>query len=169
MGGQGSGWQGIRKWTVEDGLILGVKDLVAKGAAFPSWRKGSLAWRSGAETVATLEFDLSTHSDGTGTLWLRYAVDGKPMHYTITLVSTVPHYGGRRLWFICPNTKSRVAKLYLPPDAEQFGSRKAHDLSYRSCQSSFRLERARRQTESLARQMIPEAEFDALLNQLKQA
>jgi hypothetical protein len=71
------------------------------------------------------------------------------MYYTITLVSTVPHYGGRWWWFICPITKIRVAKLYLPPSTTQFASRKAHDLTYRSCQSSFRPERARRRTERL--------------------
>jgi hypothetical protein len=48
----------------------------------------------------------------------------------------VPHYGGRRWWFICPIKKIRVAKLYLPPGATQFASRKAHDLTYRSVQES---------------------------------
>jgi hypothetical protein len=50
--------------------------------------------------------------------------------------STVPHYGGRRWWFICPIKKIRVAKLFLPPGATQFASRKAHDLTYRSCRQS---------------------------------
>jgi hypothetical protein len=62
-------------------------------------------------------FGSTTYSDGTATLWLRYVADGKPMYYTVTLVSTVPHYGGRRWWFICPIKKIRVAKLYLPPGA----------------------------------------------------
>jgi hypothetical protein len=58
------------------------------------------------------------------------------MHYTILLVSSVPHYGGRRWWFICPIKKTRVAKLHLPPGATQFASRNAHDLTYRSVQES---------------------------------
>jgi hypothetical protein len=56
----------------------------------------------------------------------------------------------------------------LPPGATTFASRQAYGLTYRSCQNSFRLERARRETERLARQMTPEAEFRALLNRLKQ-
>jgi hypothetical protein len=83
-----------------------------------------------------------TYPEGEGTLWLWYVVDGKPMHYTVTLVSTVPHYGGRRWWFICPIKKIRVAKLYLPPGATTFASRKAHNLTYRSSQESGRKERS---------------------------
>jgi hypothetical protein len=170
MGGQGSGWQRKRKTTVEEGLILDIKELGTNGALNPGWRKGELLWRSGDTAIATIEYSSSLCSDGTGTLWLRYTADGERMYYTITLVSTVPHYGGRRWWFICPIKKIRVAKLYLPPDATQFGSRQAHGLTYRSCQSSFRIERARRQTQRLARRIAKnEAKFDALLDRLKQA
>ena len=73
------------------------------------------------------------------------------MHYTVTLVSTVPHYGGRRWWFICPIKKTRVAKLYLPPGATRFGSRKAHDLTYTSCQESGAGERSDRFWRRVAR------------------
>jgi hypothetical protein len=142
MGGQGSGWQRTRKLTVEEGLTLAVKDLVAIGALAPGWHKGSLSWPTGAETFATLKYGSSTYPEGEGTLWLWYVVDGKPMHYTVTLVSTVPHYGGRRWWFICPVKKIRVSKLYLPPGATQFASRKAHNLTYRSSQESGRRERS---------------------------
>jgi hypothetical protein len=48
----------------------------------------------------------------------------------------VPHYGGRRWWFICPVKKIRAAKLHLPPGATQFASRNAHNLTYRSSRES---------------------------------
>jgi hypothetical protein len=128
MGGQGSGWQRTRKLTVEEGLILDVKDLVAKGVLDPGWRNGSLRWQSSA----ALQYSSSISQNGTGTLWLRYTADGEFMYYTVTLVSTVPHYGGRHWWFICPVKKIRVSKLHLPPGATQFASRKAHNLTYRS-------------------------------------
>ena len=170
MGGRGSGWQRERKTTVQAGLILDVKKLVAIGALKPGWRKGSLSWRSGAETVATVGYGSTTYSDATGALWLRYVVDGKPMHYTITLVSTVPHYGGRRWWFICPIKKTRVAKLYLPPGATTFASRQAYSLTYRSCQRPFRYERVRPRTERLARQTAQnEAKLRALLKRANRA
>ena len=170
MGGRGSGWQRERKTTVEEGLVLDVKDLVAMGAIVPRWREGSLSWRSGAETVATLEYGSSTYSQGEGTLWLWYVIDGKSMHYTISLVSTVPHYGGRRWWFICPIKKIRVAKLYLPPGATTFASRQTYSLTYRSCQRPFRFERVRRRTERLASQTAQnETKFRALLKRANRA
>jgi hypothetical protein len=170
MGGRGSGWQRERKTTVEEGLVLDVKVLVAMGALVPRWREGSLSWRSGAETIGTPEFGSTTYSDATGSLWLRYVVDGKSMHYTISLVSTVPHYGGRRWWFNCPIKKIRVAKLYLPPGATKFASRQAYSLTYRSCQRPFRYERVRRRTERLARQTAQnEAKLRALLKRANRA
>jgi hypothetical protein len=139
MGGRGSGWQRERKTTVEEGLTLNVKDLVAIGALVPAWRQGSLSWRSGTEIIATVGFGSTIYADGTAALWLSHVVYGERMHYTVTLVSTAPHYGGRRWWFICPIEKVRVSKLYLPPGATQFASRKAHNLTYRSVQESGRL------------------------------
>jgi hypothetical protein len=135
MGGWGSGWQGPKKITVEECLALPVKDFTDFGAFKLGWRKGVYSWRCGEEQVATLEYSTSMSPED-GTLWLRHWVDGKFMHYTVSLVTTVPRYGGRRWWFICPIKKIRVAKLYLPPGATQFGSRKAHDLTYRSSQES---------------------------------
>jgi hypothetical protein len=97
-------------------------------------------------------------------------VDGKPMYYTVTLVSTVPHYGGRRWWFICPIKKIRASKLYLPPGATTFASRQVYGLTYRSCQRPFRPERARRSIERLARQSAQsEARFRALLKRANRA
>jgi hypothetical protein len=59
-------------------------------------------------------------------------------------MSTVPHYGGRRRWFICPIKKIRVAKLHLSPGATQLASRKAHSLTYRSSQTGWRRERSQK-------------------------
>jgi hypothetical protein len=158
MGGTGSGWQRERKTTVEEGLILDIKDLVAKGALVPGWRKGTLSWPTGPETFAAVNYGSSTYPVGEGTLWLWYVVDGKPMHYTVTLVSTVPHYGGRRWWFICPIKKIRVAKLYLPPGATTFATRKAHSLTYRSSQESGRKERSEKFWRRMAQRLGLEAD-----------
>ena len=144
MGGQGQRLAAKRKPTVEEGLILGVKDLVAIGALDPGWRKGSLRGnRVPKQSHLAIQL-VHVLPERNGTLWLRYTVDGKSMYYTVTLVSTVPHYGGRRWWFICPIKKIRVGKLYLPPGASQFASRKAHDLTYRSVQESGWRKRFRR-------------------------
>jgi hypothetical protein len=54
MGGRGSGWQGERKTTVEAGLILDIKKLVAIGALVPgAYRRGSLTSQcDGSEFLA---------------------------------------------------------------------------------------------------------------------
>lgn len=52
----------------------------------------------------------------------------------IPLTFTKPHYGGRRWWMICDG--DRVAKVYRPPGANSFGSRRAWRLVYRSQRQS---------------------------------
>jgi Response regulator receiver domain len=41
----------------------------------------------------------------------------------IELATTPQPFGGRRWWFVCPRTGTRVAKLHLPPGAPTFASR----------------------------------------------
>jgi hypothetical protein len=134
MGGRVSGWQRERKTTVEAGLILDIKKLVEMGALVPgAYRRGSLTCQcDGSE----FEYESELRQDGTGSLFLRCVGPGQQFCHWVSLRSTVPHYGGRRWWFICPVKKIRIAKLYLPPGATQFASRKAHDLTYRSCRQS---------------------------------
>jgi hypothetical protein len=137
MGGWGSGWRGPKKDTVEGSLVISIKTLAQIGALNPGTRTGTLRC-SGQPSI---EYSTSMDSDR-GTIWLKYTAYGQFMHYAVSLVTTVPHYGGRRWWFICPIKKIRVSKVYLPPGATQFASRKAHSLTYRSSQESGRRERS---------------------------
>jgi hypothetical protein len=113
MGGSGSGWQGPKKDIVEDCLVLSIKELARAGLLKTGCPSVSWRWRSGDETVASMKLELSMYPEK-GTIWLTYTAAGTPMHCTVSLVTTVPHYGGRRWWFICPIKKIRVAKLCLP-------------------------------------------------------
>ena len=60
------------------------------------------------------------------------------MNYRVELVSTRPHYGGLRWWFLCPlivaghACQRRVRKLYLPPGGNYFGCRHCGELNYTS-------------------------------------
>jgi hypothetical protein len=140
MGGMGSGWQGFKKDVVDDCMVLSIKALVRERVLVPgAYRRGSLTWQcDGSE----FEYESELRQDGTGSLFLRCVGPGQQFCRWVSLCSTVPHYGGRRWWFICPIKKIRVAKLYLPPDATQFASRKAHNLTYRSSQESGRRARS---------------------------
>jgi hypothetical protein len=50
----------------------------------------------------------------------------------ISLTTTRPRFGGMRWWFVCPVNGERVGRLYLPPGASQFASRRAHGLALRA-------------------------------------
>lgn len=61
--------------------------------------------------------------------------------YPVLMTYTVPHFGGRRWWFICPLSvngkpcRRRVGKLYSP-HSEWFGCRHCFDLTYESTRES---------------------------------
>ena len=68
--------------------------------------------------------------------------DPRPCDYWISITSTPCHYGGIRLWFICPGWKRgvscgrRCVKLYLSPRGQVFACRICHELTYESTQKS---------------------------------
>ena len=145
MGGYGSGWQGPKKATVNDSLVLSVSDLLRKGVLVPGvWISGSWCWTySGKDKPhATIGYEADLRDQEIASLRLNYRVKGQPVDYRVRLVTTKPHYGGLRWWFLCPLVRSdggpprRVGKLYLPPGGRYFGSREGYGLTYRSCQES---------------------------------
>jgi len=56
-----------------------------------------------------------------------------PLRFTYT--TTAPHFGGVRYWFLCPDCKRRVGKLYKPMDSYWFACRYCYNLTYKSCQT----------------------------------
>jgi len=153
MGGRGSGWQGSKKNIVEDCLVLSISDLMRQRMIVPgSYRSGSLRWSyEGAnEPFACLDYEADLRNMKSTTLHLQYVCNDKGINQWVWLKHTEPHYGGSRWWFRCPILQIRVGKLYLPPNEFRFASRKAHKLTYCSCQHSGLLARLYRQ---MAREM----------------
>jgi hypothetical protein len=70
----------------------------------------------------------------------------------IRLVSTVPTYGGRRWWFLCPRMYRKTTKLFLPNGGWHFWSRDAYGLGY-ACQREDRFSRLQRRAAMLNRQL----------------
>ena len=58
--------------------------------------------------------------------------DAEHVRQTVNLCYTVPNFGGKRWWMICPFRSIRVGKLYLPPGGDKFASRNAWRLGYQS-------------------------------------
>jgi len=147
MGGYGSGWRGQKKATVEDALVLTASSLVRKKALVPGvWTVGTWGWTYEGEKVphATIGYEADLTDEGNACLRLHYRRNAEAVDYKVRVVTTVPNYGGRRWWFICPLLRDdggpprRVAKLYLPPGSKYFGSREGYGLTYTSCQESGR-------------------------------
>jgi hypothetical protein len=145
MGGFGSGWQGSKKATVEESLVLSISALMRKKALEAGNRiSGSWHWTiQGQEWPhATIGYDADLRDPDAAWIRLHYKANDEPVDYKIRLVSTRPHYGGLRWWFICPLVRRdggpprQVAKLYLPPGGRYFASRVGHWITYTSCQES---------------------------------
>lgn len=70
----------------------------------------------------------------------------------IQLAWTVPTYGGRRWWFLCPRTARPTTKLFLPNGGWHFWSRQAYSLGY-ACQRDDRFGRLQRRATMLNLQL----------------
>jgi hypothetical protein len=145
MGGYGSGWQGAKKATVESSLVLTASSLVRKRALVAgAWTSGSWCWTHDGDDkpFATIGYEADLTDQDDASLRPHYQASGEPVDYKVKLVTSTPHYGGLRWWFICPlgrrdgGLPRRVAKLYLPSGAKYFGSREGYGLTYTSCQES---------------------------------
>ena len=73
----------------------------------------------------------------------QYALE-TPIVQEIKLDVTQTNFNGHRFWFCCPiwcgrrQCGRRSGKLFLPPDANQFGCRNCHSLTYQSSQEAHR-------------------------------
>lgn len=139
MGGTGSGtwYRWNTKTTVDDCRVLNINAMVKKGA-IPKcgYRSGGWRWTDTetGEEKASISYEVDTRDPENSSLRLYYTLTQQDIKidYKIPLNRTKAHYGGERLWFICPVKRRRVSKLYLPPGGDIFASRYAYSLSYKS-------------------------------------
>ena len=144
MGGYGSGYRGLKTLAIEDCLTLSMPNLMrAQAIVTGAIRSGTWCWSyAGQPPHAQISYVADLQDPDNASLRLLYTVNGRAMDYTVALVTSGPHYGGRRWWFLCPlaveNGRSpiRAAKLHLPPGGRYFASRQIYRLTYRSCQQS---------------------------------
>ena len=100
-------------------------------------RSGSIVWtNSYGEHVSVIGYEAHLGSER-GRVRLRYTStlwggEKRDSDYVIHLITTPQPFGGWRWWFVCPHTGRRVAKLYMPPGAVTFCSRRTYRLAYRS-------------------------------------
>jgi hypothetical protein len=128
MGGYGSGrWYRYgTKTTVEQ-----VKRLDIRRVKFPPSSSGTISWPRNGGSVG---FEVSEHH-----VLLRYShrIGNGPwqeMNETISFDRTPCHYGGVRVWLLCPDCGTRVAVLYLA--GARFLCRHCYRLPYSSQQET---------------------------------
>lgn len=130
---------------VEDGLSLKLPRLMklcgVNKAGITSYNS-SWSWTRNDESYASItikQFGLDEF--GGGLLHISYRKNDQPFEQHIRIVSTTPHYGGKRYWFICPNTGRRCITLHTVNGCNYFYSRYAYrHLPYR-CQHESKWDR----------------------------
>lgn len=111
--------------------------MLRKGWAQPGClMTGTLSWTSGGEPSGSIGYTADLRDPDHAELRLSYTCgpqgNRESVSQTVRLVSSQPHYGGRRWWMVCPYRHERVGKLYLPNGGDRFAGRKAWRLGYKS-------------------------------------
>jgi hypothetical protein len=154
MGGWGSGRQGGRP-TADASLRIDLAWMLRRGwVREGAFTRGSLHWTRGGQPSASISYTAAMDEPGEERLHLSFTRgsgdEREHVQQAVRLCHTVPNYGGKRWWMICPFRHIRVGKLYLPPDGDRFASRQAWRLGYhiqrvaardRSFERLFRLQR----------------------------
>ncbi|WP_242774016.1 hypothetical protein [Sphingopyxis sp. YF1] len=143
MGGYGSGRQGGRP-IADNALFVELSWMLRTGRAVDGEiRSGQLSWQRRGETFAWIGYQCDMTDPDAAMLTLDYRrtpSGGEPESVTqrIRLVSTQPHFGGRRWWMLCPYRGVRADKLYMPSGGDRFASRQAWRLGYQSQRETAR-------------------------------
>jgi hypothetical protein len=120
--------------TMESCLRLDLAEPAVRQALLPGTvTSGSWRWTSFGSQIGAIGYEWN----GAGRqLELHFTVGGTPARQTIFTNLTSPHFGGSRLWFVCPRLGTNVRALVLPPGGRSFLSRRAWRVVYQSTRDS---------------------------------
>lgn len=143
---RGSWYRWNKKQIVENSLTLSTR-VLAKGLnrVMDAAEGNDIIWsdvlqwtlRSSGRVTNSVGCTIRKSSDSP-VLHLQYTMtrggEAQQLDYHVATTYTVPNFGGRRWWFLCPFDECgrRVSKLHLPPGARYFSCRHCHDLTYES-------------------------------------
>ena len=112
--------------------------MVRTGCAVPGEIvRGKLRWERNGKTIGSIGYRADMVDAGDARLDLAYKCNSGgnifDVEQSVQLIFTLPPYGGRRWWMLCPLKGIRVRKIYMPADGDRFASRQALRLGYQ-CQ-----------------------------------
>lgn len=136
MGGPGSGGARYqnRQTTIEETPRLDIRCLYRQGLLTPGYA-GRYTWSAGDIPAGSINYRVEQD-------WLildyRVRVQGdewESIKEPVRLDRTPCHYGGERLWFLCPACSKRVA--VLASHGKRFVCRHCHKMYYGSQQEGY--------------------------------
>jgi hypothetical protein len=157
MGGKGSGmwYRWSKKTTIEETKRIDIRRMKKQGLIVPG-RLGSLSWSRGGEPSGDIQYQCF---EGRLKLIFRYRENGgewQSVIQSIRIDETSCNYGGKRLWFLCPDCGKRVA--VLSGYRAKFLCRHCYGLPYAS-QNEGRLNRLISQKHKLGERIFHYYEY----------
>ena len=151
MGGPGSGtwYRWDRKTTTEEVHRVDIRYLRRRGFLRPGFG-GSLSWSRGGEQTGWIRFKVE--QDAVVLLYRHcaYGTEWRSVEERVWFDRTPCHFGGERLWFLCPHCGRRVAVLYGA--GIRFLCRHCYDLPYAS-QNETRSDRLLRKARKIRQRL----------------
>lgn len=95
----------------------------------------TLVWSWNGEVTSRInihEFSLS--ENGQGVFRISFGYGSETYTQTVRIISTQPHYGGKRWWFVCPHSGKRCLFLFFSGANKGFYCRRTLRLKY-DCQN----------------------------------
>ena len=131
-----------RKPTVEEVREIDIHSFQDKRVFDLGWgMTWTITWSRRGQPTGSVGYRLERDGDGSIAVHFDYRVTLKNMEpracsYTVRIVTTRCHFGGRRYWFVCPNPLCgrRCRFLYLGGSTSRFECRECQRLSYESRQ-----------------------------------
>jgi len=135
MGGQGSGsWYRYNtKTTTDTQRHIDIRWL-KKNYSLEEGTSGTLSWSRRGDQTGAIRYRTEKDRMVLDYHYRRNAGEWVQVEESICFDRTPCHYGGNRLWFLCPDCHKRVAVLYGA--GKYFLCRYCYDLTYSSQQES---------------------------------
>lgn len=158
MGGSGSGsWcRWSKQDTCEEVKRVDIRYMRKQGLLRPGYA-GTLTWTCGGEDTGHINYRMEVNRLILSYRFREHGGEWEPVDEAVWLDRTPCHYGGERLWFLCPHCNKRVAVLYGAH--KRFLCRACYRLPY-SSQMTGEIDRLIEKKHKLGKQIFQDYDGD---------